>query len=409
MVKLIQIEFRKHFLKTSIVVAVLLFSILNIVKIYSVYDGNSLLSKNHSDPKWKSLYWKMYEDFGGEITEDKTGMLLSIYRPLEEKIADLTASTATDNPNTYTGNVYSDTYFFGWCFVDPMKYCYQYKSYADGIVVAAKDNIEFYKSYGNTYEYRKNVVIANLFHGREISDFSYMEMYQYYVHYDFSWFLVLLICLYGLVGVFVLEKETEMDTLILTTKAGGSKTVLAKIFSSVIFVCVICCWFWLVDFAAFSAFFGSLEAAEIPLYGIENFTNASINVNLGQYVILSSFVKTVGMLVIGMASLLLSCIFKNTLLPFIISLSGTILLVYIQELSMGSGHVLLKVINPFVLIVNRELFRKTEFVNLFNFPVLSYILALFFAVAWGAGLVVGIAILVRKNTNCKRRRGRVIN
>lgn len=408
MVKLILFECRKHFIKTSIIVAVFLFSLLNIVKIYGVCDGNSLLSTNHTNSQWKSLYWQMYDDFGGKITEEKTEKLLFIYRPLEEQIADLTASTATDNPNTYTGNIYNDTYFFSFCFVNPMKYCYLYRSYADGIVTAAKDNMGFYKSFGNTYEYQKNEVIAKIFNGRVISDFSYTEMYQYYVHYDFSWFLVLLICLYGLVGVFVLEKETEMDTLILTTKAGGSKTVLAKIFSSVIFVCVICFWFWLLDFAAFSVVFGSLEAAATPLYGIENFANASINVNLGEYVVLSSFVKTAGMLVIGMASLLLSCLFKNALLPFLISLSSAFLLVYIQELSMGSGHVLLKVINPFVLIVNRELFRKTEFVNLFGFPVLSFILALLFAVAWGAVFVAGIGILVRKNTNCKRRRGCVI-
>lgn len=397
MVKLIVYECRRHFLKTSVLLAVLLFSILSVAKIYSVYDGNSLLFKNYSGPEWKELYWEMYEDFGGKITDEKIGRLMAIYGPLEKQTADRTASTRTDNPDTYTGNVYNDRLFFDWCFVKPMKYAYMYRNHANDIVTAAKDNMDYYESVGNGYEYRKNAAIAELFKERAISHFSYTEMYQYYLHYDFSAFLVLLICLYGLMSVFVTEKETEMDTLLLTTKAGGRRTVIAKLAASAIFICIVCSWFWLIDFAAFSGIFGSLEAASSPLYAVENFANSSIAVSLGQYALLSGLVKTAGILVLGLTFLLVSCLFKNALLPFIISLFSAFGLIYMEEAYMGSGHVLFKVINPFVLVVNRELFRKTEFVNLFGYPVYSYLSALLFAAVWGTVCIVAIAMLVRKN------------
>lgn len=397
MAKLIVFEWRKHFLKPSVLVAVLLFSILSVAKIYSIYDGNSLLSKNYSGPEWNGLYWEMYKDFGGKITDQKIGKLMAIYGPLEKQTADRTASTRTDNPDTYTGNVYNDRLFFDWNFVQPMKYAYMYRNYANGIVAAAKDNMDFYESVGNEYEYRKNAVIEELFKGRAIPYFSYTEMYQYYLHYDFSAFLVLLICLYGLMSVFVSEKETEMDSLLLTTKAGGRPTVLAKLIASTSFICIVCSWFWLIDFAAFSVAFGSLEAASSPLYAVENFANSSIDVTLGQYALLSGMVKTAGMLVLGLTFLLVSCLFRNALLPFIISLFSAFGLIYFEEAYMGSGHVLLKAINPFVLVVNRELFRKTEFVDLFGFPVLSYIPALCFAAAWGMICILAIAIIIRKN------------
>lgn len=206
----------------------------------------------------------MYEEFSGTITDEKIEKLMAIYRPLEKQTADLTASTTYRTSNTYLTNVYEDWNFFRFNYVNPMKYAYDYKAYAHGVVTAAKDNMGFYESIGNSYEYQKNAAIAKLFQGRSITSFSYTEMYKYYVQYDFSAFLALLICLYGLMSVFLSEKETEMDTLLLTTKAGGVKTVWAKLMASVLFVVGVCFWFWIVDFVSFSVLFGSWDAASSP-------------------------------------------------------------------------------------------------------------------------------------------------
>lgn len=133
MVRLILFECRKNFLKRSITIAIILFSVLNIFKIYSVYDQTSLLSKS-TDPTWNDLYWEMYEDFRGTISTEKIEKLMEIYQPLNKQTIDKTASNATDNPNTLTGNVYSDTYFFRWNFVNPMEYAYMYRNYAKEVV-----------------------------------------------------------------------------------------------------------------------------------------------------------------------------------------------------------------------------------------------------------------------------------
>ncbi|MFD3259604.1 ABC transporter permease [Paenibacillus lentus] len=408
MIKLIVFEYKKHFLKPPIIVAVLLFSLLSVAKIYSIHDADSLLSESNTSPTWKGLYWKLYEGFRGPITDEKIGKLMAIYRPLENQTADRTASSE-DNPNTYTGgSVYTDRNFFLWNYVNPMRYAYEYKMYANNVVTAAKSNMEFYKSLGNTYEYKKNAVIMDLFRDRSVSNFSYMEMYRYYVQYDFSAFLVLLICLYGLMHVFISEKETEMDVLLLTTKSGNSKTVLAKLISSAIFVCILCTWFWIVDFAAFSFIFGSLEAASTPLYALEDFVNSSIDVSMGQYALLSGLIRTVGILVLSTLFLFVSCLFKNALIPFIISLFAAFSCIYMNEVYMGSGRILFKVVNPFVLVVNRELFRKTEFVAWFGYPMLSYMAALLLAVTWGVLFILGVTLFVKKNALRKGGKERAI-
>lgn len=405
MVRLIRFEYRKHFVKPSILIALLVFSLISVEKIYGVYSGNSLFARGRSaeeSVQIKQLYWDFYQDFSGEITPLKIDRLMEIYRPLENQITDATASTRTDNPDTYTGNVYNDYSFFDRCFVKPMEHDYMYQSYANQVAAAARENMSFYQSVGNTYDYRKNAAIAKLFTGRQIHNFDFTEMYQYYLHYDFSSFLVFLLCVYGLVGVFVSEKETEMDTLLLTTKHGGSKTIAAKLLSSVLFVVVVCTWFWLLDFFAFSAIFGSFEGASAPLYAVKNFADTPLNLTLGKYALLSGAVKTAMMLVLGLGILLLSNLFENALLPFVLSLAGAFGLITWQGLFMGSGHIGIKILNPFILMVNRELFRKTEFFNLFQFPVPSYLMALAVASIWGAAFIIILIITIRKSTVVRR-------
>lgn len=400
MVRLIRFEYRKHFVKPSILIALLVFSLISAFKIYDVYSENSMFARGRSAEEAmqiKQLYWDFYEGFSGEITSDKIEQLLKIYRPIEAKTADLTASTRTDDPNTYTGNVYTDYHFFRRCFVLPMEHNYMYQSYAGKVASAAQENMSFYQSVGNTYEYRKNAAIAESFRGRQIPDFAFTEMYQYYLHCDFSSFLALLLCVYGLVGVFVSEKESEMDTLLLTTKYGGRKTIAAKLISSALFVISICTWFWLFDFLAFFAVFGSFEGASAPLYAVKSFADTPLNLTLGQYALLSGAVKTFGMLALGVSILLLSSLFKNALLPFALSLAGAFGLITWQGNFMGSSFLWAKVTNPFVMMVNRELFRKTEYVNLLGFPVPGYITAMLMAMLWEIAFIVILVVTVQKS------------
>jgi len=364
------------------------------VKIQSVYQGNSYLYK---DTVWNEVYWQLYEAYSGSITLEKIDQLLSIYWPLEQQTADLTASTAMDNPNTYTGNLYSDFYLLRDYYVRPMEYAYMYRYNANEIVRIAQENMDFYSEIGNEYKYLENEIIAERFSGRGIDDFAYMEMYQYYLEYDFSALLVLLICLYGLVGVFVSERESDMDAVLLTTISGGRKTVIAKILSSMLFIFAVCLWFWLLDFALFSFSFGSLEAADLPLYGLKNFENTALSLSMGQYAFLAAIIKTGGMTVVGMAFLFISSVSKNALIPFAANLTLTGGIILQQEIMAGSEYVLAKIINPFILVSNSELFKEIEFINFFDTPILSYVAAPLIAAIIGVILIILLLLTARVN------------
>jgi len=126
--------------------------------------------------------------------------------------------------------------------------------------------------------------------------------------------------------------------------------------------------------------------------------------SMSQYAFLSAGVKTLGMLVIGMAVLLISSKSKNALIPFLASLilSGGMILA--QEMTAGSGNVITKILNPFILVANKELFSKVEFTNLFGTPILSYVAAIVCAVVSGGVLILLIMLSARKSTVAIRKK-----
>ena len=228
--------------------------------------------------------------YGGEITVEKINSLLEIYRPIYETVQSQTASTKEDE-NSYTYNVYSDELFFRKCFLEEMEYDYTYRSYAAEIVSEARENMDFYKEWGNRYEYRKNFYIARAFYGREIKDFYNTEMYQSLLYYDFSSILMLMLMVYGCASVFVKEEETEMKYIIRTSQNGRGRTYLAKIFSASLFLIVAGVLFSLWDYCLFSLFFGGTESAASPLYAIRGFQDTILTLSMGQgYLLLSVYV-----------------------------------------------------------------------------------------------------------------------
>ena len=52
----------------------------------------------------------------------------------------MTASTATDDPNTMTGNLYSDRNLLDKYFVQPMQYSYEYSGRSEQVANRARQN-----------------------------------------------------------------------------------------------------------------------------------------------------------------------------------------------------------------------------------------------------------------------------
>ena len=402
MTRLIKYEFYKLFCKRSILVVLLLFSVINLFKINSEFHSYSYLADGNDSRSWNSVYWQLYENYKGEITAEKINHLLSIYQPLADATADMTASTAKDNLNMMTGNIYSDRNILEKYYVKPMEYFYHYRTYALKVAERAKENVVVYKERGQTYEVRKNSVIYNLYSGRNIKAFAYEEMYNYYLNYDFSGILVLFLCLYGVVSTFVCEKETQMDMLLLTNPNGGKKTTFAKIAAATLFVNSVVVWFSAVDYIGFAYFFGTAEGGNLPLYAISNFSTAAVNCNLWQYSILSAVIRAVGVWTMSMVFLLISMFWRNTLIPFVADFGAALYFIITGASQSYLSNIWLKIINPYSLLANRILFSKTEFIGFAGYPIQSFLAAIVFAITVGMVSIIAMMLLSKRNSHCQK-------
>ena len=179
MIRLIRYEFIKQFCKRSILALFVAFSLANLFKIYGDYTSYSYLADGSGARSWHTVYWQLYEEYRGEITPEKIEQLLAVYQPLAQATADMTASTATDDPNTMTGNLYSDRNLLDKYFVQPMQYFYEYGGRSEQVSNRARQNAALYEEQGAVYQQRESGAIYHLYAGRTISAFAYQEMCNY--------------------------------------------------------------------------------------------------------------------------------------------------------------------------------------------------------------------------------------
>ena len=183
-----------------------------------------------------------------------------------------------------------------------------------------------------------------------------------------------------------------MNLLLLTSPRGGRQTCAAKIIAVSIFSSAIVLWFSALDFIGFCLAFHTAEGGNLPLYAISNFATSPLNITLLQYVFLSAVVKVLGMWSLCMGMLVFSMKWKTALFPFAINLSMLLALIFQGAASQFYGNVWEKIWNPYVLLVNRTLFTKTEFANCFGYPIPGYQAAIFISVLVG---ILFIAIIFR--------------
>ncbi len=379
--RLMGFELKKLYLRLPVIIALAVFTVLDIVKIYATVEDVSYLRE---DSVWERVYWEQYENFSGEITAEKIERLLDMYKPLEAAVNDLTATTRNDVEGTLTGNVYSDKNLLERFFVDPMERFYTYSGDAARVVSAAEENVRLYERLGNTYEARKNAAIARLYSGRRVTRFYYTEGYRLYLNYDFSTVLILLLVLYPLSQSLTRDSECSMTELMLTSQRGGAASSFAKALAATAYILTLSLWFSAVDFGAFAVFSNITDAGRLPLYAAETFREASVGVTLYTYCAMSALGRALGFWALGMVFFALGRLGRRALTPFAAG-AGVFVLLTLAGVRWGhSSNALLKAVNPYCTLVNRLLFARTEFVNILGFPVPAWKAGFAFTSALGA-------------------------
>lgn len=390
---LLVFEFRKYAFKPYIIVLVLICTVVNLV---GAYFSCAYYKQIYDHEHFQKLYNSLLR---GPLTEDKINFVISETKRLQELTADQTASHEYD-PNSYTGNIYADNFLFSLDIYPEMKYAVSYAYDNKRIVEKAKGNIDFFTTKHNFYERTKNELVVSIYSNRIITYFYDLKGMKYFVFYDFSSLIVLLLCILIVVPVFVGERESRMDQLLPSFKQGGIRLVWMKIMFTFTVVLLISAWFSVWDLIGFSLF-TPLRGFDAPVFALKDFQFTPLNLKIYQYIFLSFVLKTIGLETFISLVLLVSRAFHKTIYAFGTS-AGVILIPYLSQFLDRESFRFYELINPALLIKNRYLFMNFAVQNIFNYPARSSSVAVA-ANVMITGIVIALIILSSKSIRLHKR------
>lgn len=385
--RLVGYECRKAFLNPWMLVFLVALLAVNGWKIHDEYN-----QKVGRWVEYQDVYDEFYSRYAGTITAEKVSDLMAIYAPLQKKAEALALSRVYD-PDAYTYSEQEDYSFFSILFYTEMRYDYLYVNEAYRIASNALELAELYSCVGNAFEVSKNRQIAADFSGRAIPAFSDTRGYEVLLNYDYSAMLILLLTIFGLCGIFITERETEMYMLLRTTKNGSGATVAAKLTAAVLFVVLVSGLFFLQDFLTIYIAGGRNQALSSPVYALRYFETTPLNMTVGEYFLWAAAVKTLGILACGCVILLVSSLCKQMLSAFFASFGLLLGGVVLQEFC--RTRYALKWFNPLELVIVRDIVTEDVFVNMFGFAGHLYVFII-------AGIVLTMGLVVAGILYCNR-------
>lgn len=356
--RLLWFEWKKNFLSPWMLLFLVVLLGLNAWKLQEAYEK--------ADCDYEDVYEEFYAKWNGTITTEKVGELMTIYAPLEAKFQSMSLRSQ-QGTGTYTDTEWDDYNFFCGEFKTEMEYDYLYVNEARQIAGKAQTLADYYAGAGFDYQAAESRAIANAFSGRSIPKFADTRYLEAWLKHDYSSLLVLLLCLFGLSSVFVTERESQMYMLQRTAVLGGKVNAAAKLTASVLFVLVVCGLFYGEDYLVLQLLSGHWEALDSPVYAIRLLETTTLTMTIGEYILWSIAVRTLGVLGCGWMILLASCLMKQTLTAFTAGLGSLLALIILQEEC--ARYPWAKWFNPVELIQIRELLIDTEYVNVCGWPV----------------------------------------
>ncbi|MBQ2799128.1 MAG: ABC transporter permease [Ruminiclostridium sp.] len=363
---MLKYEIKKYILKPSVILCLILFLLLNIGKYFELFyhfdGGRAIVSGYTALSEGES---KLYEKYGGLITDEKIEMLKSELKTAEAKLKEY-GIIEEPMEGFYTGYPYGDAELFKNTFIPAYEYAIFYFRYSNEISEAARQNAVYYAEFSD-YEVRKNTLISSLYKNRRVDYCVKGNGWSAFFDYKFSSLLVIFLLIFILSPLFSSERAGGFDRLIISSgkrkAAIRSKLILALLLS--FFLTII---FFFEDMLIIDAFSG-LDCFNAPIYAVSEFQNCSFDITLFESCVVSAVSRFIVMLCFTSIICFLSTFGKNTAVSGLLSFSVGALFVLLSE-------VLPQSLDIAGLVYTSDLFRGFSVVNIFGFPVFSVVTAI---------------------------------
>lgn len=375
---LLKAEFLKAFRRPYVPIAFIVLTAINLIGVF-------LSNRTYQIWTFEADYNRLCsERVCGPIDRSLTDFVISEEERLKGLIAMESFSRDYD-PDTYTGYILKDWLVFHDYIAKNLKYAVGYPYVIADVLRRAEENIDFYRRVGNEPMVRKNLAIIRLYSNRNIAEFRNLYGIRYYLFYDFSSLILLLMLLLTVSPVFVGEKANRMNQLFPTFVKGGPALRNAKIGFVFLVTLAYSFWFYLVDLAGF-AVFSHFQGFSLPLYAVQDFQFTPLNLSILQFTLMSFCVKSLGLVLIALWIAAASR-FLSGVIPVFIAGLFPIFLYFIGEPKPGLTLTFFDYLNPVLLIKNRFLFFSFEPLMVGSIVIQSAAVVILTGIA-GAGLLI---------------------
>ncbi len=386
--KLILCELKKLLKNRIIFVALAVFIALDLFNIYRNYNIS-----NGVEDYYVNALLQLEEQLDGKINEEKINLINSKYNELTNLANGEYRNQQLPDRKFLTGYAFWDLEIWG-----------KYKNYIDNATAynenivsktqTALDNIDFYSG-KNDYYASENLCYYNTYANRRITEVYDTERLPDYFSYSFSSVLCVILLLLGVIPMFCSEKENDMEIILLTSSKGRRITVGAKIISSIIFTVTVVTAFEIINFFGFM-YFSRLDGLSQNVYAVQGYEFVPFECKVWQFCLILYLFRLLGMCVISLVFLLLSRIFKSSVISFVLGTIVFFSLMMCKTFLTSEAGFFANLFNPVTALTSYNLFQEFQAVNMFGTPVLSSIVTFMTSVLIVIVLLMLIAFLPLK-------------
>lgn len=363
MMKIIYYEMRKSWLKLSTLIVIVLFSVLNFIRMNDICRTDNSLTYGELG----KAYFKIYDTLCGELTEEKIAPFRQRAKELENDVMDKVFSYEYQPDKYYSGYVWGDFMLHNVEIAPEITYCMTYPNTSNRITAKAAESYNFYKNVGNDFETKKNLLIYNLYQNRSIPEYRATYWTNLFFDYDFSSLLCVIMLILGLSASFSTEKESGMFRLI-AAAGRNAGTAFAKICSCALFCAFLSVYFTSCDLLSTNILLG-VRGLDMPLYSAAMFEKTPFGFSFAGAIFLWVGVRFLALFAISVMILTISRFAPNTIIAMAASFGVSLGLILFTAFS-GS------VWNPVCALTPSTYTTDFSIVNIGGDPVLTLYAAL---------------------------------
>jgi len=379
-------ECKKLFPSSLCLIFVLLF-LLNAVSILADYVNEKNLK---NDLVFETANRELKTKLSGQLSEENKDFLQEEYTRLNNLLyygkGDLGLTAL------YTDSLVKDLSLIR-SVKEEYDYFYTYENYAKLKASWGKEQ----KTAPEAYLAAFGEKIESIFSYRTLSLYKDLSAQNKLLSYHRSSLFLILFLLFFLTPVFVSERESHMDILLLTSARQGTAAATRYI---IVFFTIIASslLFFAEDRFLFEILYRPV-GSELPLCSLQAFRDTPLDITISGYYKTGCFVKIMGLCLISSFFLFISSKSRHILSALLLNSFAICVLVFVFSVNETKVTKIFNRANPISLIQTTHLFTECNFYKLFNIPVYDCLINF---ILTGA---LSIVFVVAANITFRSRKG----